>query len=130
MTRPGMTRPGLPTRPNPRVGDARRLAFPALPKLETRHSIVDQHRELVLRNMPASTALPVTLSSVARQSKPLVQRQSAIHPMVEQRSVGKLVSSPKPPEAGAQRARLYISLTAGHHNSRMQLMLDDIHRRQ
>jgi hypothetical protein len=62
MTRPGMTRPGLPTRPNPRVGDARRLAFPALPKLETRHSIVDQHRELVLRNMPASTALPVTLS--------------------------------------------------------------------
>jgi hypothetical protein len=67
---------------------------------------------------------------VARQSKPLVQRQSAIHPMVEQRSVGKLMSGPKPPEAGAQRARLYISLTAGHHNSRMQLTLDDIHRRQ
>jgi hypothetical protein len=50
--------------------------------------------------------------------------------MVEQRSVGKLVSSPKPPEAGAQRARFYTSLTAGHHNSRMQLTLDDIHRRQ
>ena len=68
--------------------------------------------------------------TVARQSKPLVQRQSAIHPMVEQRSVGKLVSSPKPPEAGAQRARLYTSLTAGHHNSRMQLTLDDTHSRQ
>ena len=68
--------------------------------------------------------------AVARQSKPLVQRQSAIHPMVEQRSVGKLVSSPKPPEAGAQRARLYTSLTAGHHNSRMQLTLDDTHSRQ
>src|SRR3954469_13636672 len=67
---------------------------------------------------------------VARQSKLLVQRQSAIHPMVEQRSVGKLVSSPKPPEAGAQRARLYTSLTAGHHNSRMQLTLDDTHSRQ
>src|SRR5688572_12090507 len=67
---------------------------------------------------------------VARQSKPLVQRQSAIHPMVEQRSVGKLVSSPKPPEAGAQRARLYTSLTAGHHNSRMQLTLEDAHSRQ
>ena len=66
---------------------------------------------------------------VARQSKPLVQRQSGIHPMVEQRSVGKLVSSPKPPEAGAQRARLYTSLTAGHHNSRMQLTLEDAHSR-
>src|SRR3954471_15261445 len=40
----------------------------------------------------------------------LVQRQSAIHPMVEQRSVGKLASSPQPPEAGACRARL----CAGH----------------
>ena len=39
-------------------------------------------------------------------------------------------ASPKPPEAGAQRARLYISLTAGHQNSRMQLTLDDIHRHQ
>ena len=68
-------------------------------------------------------------TAVARQSKPLVQRQSGIHPMVEQRSVGKLVSSPKPPEAGAQRARLYNSLTAGHHNSRMQLTLDDTHSR-
>jgi hypothetical protein len=29
--------------------------------------------------------------------------------MVEQRSAGKLVSSPKPPEAGAQRAKLYAS---------------------
>jgi hypothetical protein len=45
--------------------------------------------------------------------------------MVEQRLVSKLVSSPKPPEAGAQRARLYTSLTAGHYNSRMQLTLDD-----
>ena len=35
--------------------------------------------------------------AVARQSKPLVQRQSAIHPLVEQGSVGKLVSSPQPP---------------------------------
>jgi hypothetical protein len=67
---------------------------------------------------------------VARQSKPLVQRQSGIHPMVEQRSVGKVVSSPKPPEAGEQRARLYTSLTAGHHNSRMQLTLDDTHSQQ
>src|SRR3954462_5996620 len=67
---------------------------------------------------------------VARQSKPLIQRQSGIHPMVEKRSVGKLVSSPKPPEAGAQRARPYTSLTAGHHNSRMQLTLDDAHSRQ
>ena len=47
--------------------------------------------------------------------------------MVAQRSVGELVSSPKPPEAGA---RLYTSLTAGHHNSRMQLTLDDTHSRQ
>ena len=38
--------------------------------------------------------------------------------------------APKPPEAGAQRARLYTSLTAGHHNSRMQLTLDDTHSRQ
>jgi hypothetical protein len=67
---------------------------------------------------------------VARQSKPLVQRQSGIHPMVEQRPVGKLVSSPKSPEAGAQRARLYTSLTAGDHNSRMQLTLEDAHSRQ
>src|SRR3954463_13329069 len=37
--------------------------------------------------------------SVARQSKHLVQRQSGLHPMVEQRSAGKLVSSPKPPAA-------------------------------
>jgi hypothetical protein len=50
--------------------------------------------------------------------------------MVEQRPVGKLVSSPQPPEAGAQRARLYTSLTAGHHNSRMQLTLEDAHSRQ
>ena len=70
------------------------------------------------------------LDGVARQSKPLVQRQSGIHPMVEQRPVGKLVSSPKPPEAGAQRARLYTSLTAGDHNSRMQLTLEDAHSRQ
>src|SRR4051794_30121410 len=69
-------------------------------------------------------------TAVARQSKPLVQRQSGIHPMVEQRLIGKLMSSPKPPEAGAQRARFYISLTVGHHNSRMQLTLDDTHRRQ
>ena len=78
---------------------------------------------------PVPTAMRSPLA-VARQSKPLVQRQSTIHPMVEQRSVGKLVSSPKPPEAGAQRARLYSSLTAGHHNSRMQLTLDDTHSRQ
>src|SRR3954452_7634177 len=50
--------------------------------------------------------------------------------MVEQHSVGKLVSSPKPPEAGGQRARLYISLPAGHYNCRMQLTLDDTHIRQ
>jgi hypothetical protein len=48
--------------------------------------------------------------AVARQSKPLVQRQSAIHPMVEQRSVGKLMSGPQPPKAVARRARL----CAGH----------------
>src|SRR4051812_32920318 len=69
-------------------------------------------------------------AGVARQSKPLLQRQSAIHPMVEQRSVGKLVSSPKPPEVGAQRARLYTSLITGHHNSRMQLTLEEAHSRQ
>jgi hypothetical protein len=67
---------------------------------------------------------------VTRQSKYLVQRQSGIHPMVEQRSAGKLVSSPKPPEAGAERAWLYTSLTAGHHNFRMQLTLDDTDSRQ
>jgi len=50
--------------------------------------------------------------------------------MVEQDLAGKLVSSPKPPEAGAQRVRLYGSLTAGHHNSPMQLTLDDTHKRQ
>src|SRR3954447_6864645 len=84
------------------------------------------------RSNGLSVFSPITLMSlsVARQSKPLVQRQSGIHPMVEQRSVGKLVSSPKPPEAGAQRARLYTSLTAGHDNSRMQLTLDDTHSRQ
>ena len=87
---------------------------------------LDRLRDLVAEG----TCAAVLVCSVARQSKPLVQRQSAIHPMVEQRSVGKLVSSPKPPEAGAQRARLYTSLTAGHHNPRMQLMLDDTHSQQ
>jgi hypothetical protein len=72
---------------------------------------------------------PDPRTGVARQSKPLVQRQSGIHPMVEQRPVGKLVSSPKPPEAGARRVRLYTSMTAGHHNSRMQLTLEDAHSR-
>ena len=85
---------------------------------------------ILLKAWPDLYQNAVAREGVARQSKPLVQRQSGIHPMVEQRSVGKLVSSPKPPEAGAQRARLYTSLTAGHHNSRMQLTLDDIHRRQ
>jgi predicted site-specific integrase-resolvase len=67
---------------------------------------------------------------VARQSKQVTQRQSTIHPMVEQGLAGKLVSSPKPPEAGAQRARLYGSLTTRHHNCRMQLPLDEAHQRQ
>ena len=40
-------------------------------------------------------------------SETLVQRQSGIHPMVEQRSVGKLVSSPKPPEAGARKGQAF-----------------------
>jgi hypothetical protein len=67
---------------------------------------------------------------VARQSKQVTQRQSTIHPMVEQGLAGKLVSSPKPPEAGAQRVRLYGSLTTRHHNCRMQLPLDEAHQRQ
>jgi hypothetical protein len=67
---------------------------------------------------------------VARQSKQVTQRQSTIHPMVEQRLAGKLVSSPKPPGAGAQRARLYSSLPARHHNCWMQLTLDESHQRQ
>src|SRR3954463_1966084 len=68
--------------------------------------------------------------NVARQSKQVTQRQSAIHPMVEQCLAGKLMSSPKPPAAGARRVRLYTSLTAGHHNCRMQLTLDEAHQRQ
>src|SRR4051794_41217576 len=68
-----------------------------------------------------------TRRRVARQSKPLVQRQSTIHPMVEQRSVGKLVSSPKPPEAGAPKARLFTPFTAGQHKFPMQLNLDENH---
>src|SRR4051812_30170098 len=67
---------------------------------------------------------------VARQSKQVTQRQSAIHPMVEQRLAGKLMSSPKPPEAGARRARLYSSLPTRHHNCRMQLPMDEAHQRQ
>jgi hypothetical protein len=68
--------------------------------------------------------------SVARQSKQVIQRQSAIHPMVEQCLAGKLMSSPKPPAAGARRARLYSSLPARHHNCRMQLPMDEAHQRQ
>ena len=68
--------------------------------------------------------------AVARQSKQVIQRQSAIHPMVEQCLAGKLVSSPKPPAAGARRARLYSSLPARHHNCRMQLTMDEAHQRQ
>jgi hypothetical protein len=41
------------------------------------------------------------VEAVARQSKQVTQRQSAIHPMVEQCLTGKLMSSPKPPAAGA-----------------------------
>jgi hypothetical protein len=67
---------------------------------------------------------------VARQSKQVSQRQSAIHPMVEQCLAGKLMSSPKPPTAGARRARLYSSLPARHHNCRMQLPMDEAHQRQ
>jgi hypothetical protein len=72
----------------------------------------------------------VTKGPVARQSKQVIQRQSAIHPMVEQCLAGKLMSSPKPPAAGARRARLYSSLPARHHNCRMQLSMDEAHQRQ
>ena len=89
----------------------------------------DQDLPVTTNRAPVLT-LWAAVVCVARQSKLLVQRQSGIHPMVEQRSVGKLVSSPKPPEAGAQRARLYTSLTAGHHNSRMQLKLEKAHTRR
>jgi transposase len=79
-----------------------------------------------------SHALPITRQAkvVARQSKQVTQRQSAIHPMVEQCLAGKLMSSPKPPAAGARRARLYSSLPARHHNCRMQLSMDEAHQRQ
>ncbi len=70
------------------------------------------------------------LNPVARQSKQVIQRQSAIHPMVEQCLAGKLMSSPKPPAAGARRARLYSSLPARHHNCRMQLPMDEALQRQ
>jgi hypothetical protein len=95
-------------------------------------AVTDFHRRHVMRLLrgggPAGrSGLRPGRRVVARQSKPLVQRQSAIHPMVEQRSVGKLMSSPKPPEAGGQRARLYTSLITGHHNSRMQLTLEEAH---
>src|SRR4051794_4469999 len=67
---------------------------------------------------------------VARQSKQVTQRQSAIHPMVEQCLAGELMSSPKPPAARARRARLYSSLPARHHNCRMQLPMDEAQQSQ
>ena len=69
-------------------------------------------------------------ANVARQSKQVTQRQSAIHPMVEQCLAGKLMSSPKPPAAEARRARLYSCLPARHHNCRMQLPMDEALQRQ
>jgi hypothetical protein len=43
--------------------------------------------------------------------------------MVEQRSVSKLVSSPKPPEAGARSARLYREAALEQDNRQMQSRL-------
>src|SRR4051794_41750611 len=65
--------------------------------------------------------------NVARQSKPLVQRQSGIHPMVEQRPVGKLVSSPKPPEAGGPKAKAFTNFTTRHQKYPIQLTLGNTH---
>jgi hypothetical protein len=99
--------------------------------------VADFHQEaLVLRGAEILLAQSDELVSVlgyidvARQSKQVIQRQSAIHPMVEQCLAGKLMSSPKPPAAGARRARLYSSLPARHHNCRMQLPMDEAHQRQ
>jgi hypothetical protein len=67
---------------------------------------------------------------VARQSK---SSSSDNQPYIRWWNRGpepKLVSSPKPPEAVAERPRLYASLGSGHNKCRMQLSLDDNLQRQ